>query len=74
MSISADRFAAEEMFQTFDPYQSKQQRVTVFREQCAGCGFEPESQMALKRCPKCGSTHFEMFTLPGSILSNADRY
>ncbi|MEM8873388.1 MAG: hypothetical protein AAGD32_03925 [Planctomycetota bacterium] len=73
MSISSDRFAAEEVFQTFDPHRITSARVSVFHEQCADCGWEPEKGKTVKRCTKCGSVHFETFTLPGSILANADR-
>ncbi|MEM6313118.1 MAG: hypothetical protein AAF743_03480 [Planctomycetota bacterium] len=74
MSISSDRFAAEAMFETFDPYQPRTTRVSVFRVQCADCGWEPPEKKPAKRCTKCGSQHFETFTLPGSILANAERY
>ena len=75
MSISQDRFAAEGHFATYDPYRPQQQRVDIFRTQCADCGHEPEDpSQPPRRCPKCRCGQWERFTLPGSILQNAERY
>ncbi len=75
MSISNDRFAAEGLHLTYDPYEPVIQRVSVFQTQCRNCGFEPENAVSPPRnCPKCRSTSWERFALPGSILRNSERY
>ena len=75
MSISQDRFTAEDLFETYDPFRPDAARIAVFRVQCGTCGHEPEDPMSPPRkCPKCHERHWERFTLPGSILDNAERY
>ena len=75
MSIGNDRFAAEGLHLTYDPYTPAVQRVTVFQMQCRNCGFEPEDPVTPpKVCPKCRGNAWERFALPGSILRNSERY
>lgn len=75
MSISTDSFAAEGLHLTYDPYDSGEQRVAIFQTQCRCCGFEPEDPVSPPRtCPKCSSTSWTRYTLPGSILRNSERY
>ena len=75
MSISNDRFAAEGLHQTYDPYEPTVQRVAIFMTQCRSCGYEPTDTVTPpKCCPKCRSSSWERFALPGSILRNSERY
>ncbi len=75
MSIGADAFAATGLHPTFDPYEPTVERLTVHQTQCRSCGNEPADPLSPpRRCPKCGSTSWERFALPGSILKNSIRY
>jgi predicted Zn-ribbon and HTH transcriptional regulator len=75
MSISNERFAAEGLHLTYDPYEPTERRIAVFQMQCRSCGYEPEDAVTPpKTCPKCRSTSWERFALPGSILANSERY
>ncbi len=75
MPISNDRFAAEGLHLTYDPYEPTEHRIAVFQLQCRSCGFEPEDSVTPPRqCPKCRSNAWERFALPGSILRNSERY
>ena len=75
MSISTDRFAAEGLHLTYDPYDAGPSRVDIFQTQCRSCGFEPENTVTPpKVCPKCRSNSWERYALPGSILRNSERY
>lgn len=75
MSIGADAFSSKGLHQTFDPYESTQTRIAVHQTQCRSCGYEPEDAVSPPAsCPKCRSTSWERFALPGSILRNSTRY
>lgn len=75
MSISTDSFAAEGLHLTYDPYDAGERRVAIFQTQCRCCGFEPEDAVSPPRaCPKCSSTAWSRYALPGSILRNSERY
>ena len=46
-----------------------------YRMQCRACGFEPlDASIAPLRCPKCATTSWERYTIPGSLLMDADYY
>jgi|GEM_PF-1113510 hypothetical protein len=74
MSIAADRFAAEGMFPTIDPYNPGSPPVSVFFLQCRCCGFEVDNvaEMPRSRCPKCQSQGWERIIRPGSALRVMD--
>ncbi len=75
MSIGINAFEAQGSFATFDPYFEESERVAIFTLQCASCGDEPEDAVSPpRRCVKCGSTAFERFIRPGSILQNSERF
>lgn len=74
MSISMERFAAQGLFPTFDPYQQDSAGPQMFGVLCRRCGYEPEDRLVLpRRCPKCGGESFERFPLPGALLAQAIR-
>ena len=75
MTIGNDRFGAIGQFPSFDPYQQAANRVRVFQLYCRHCGYEcSDAASNPEICPKCFSAAWERFVLPGSILTNADRY
>jgi len=75
MSIAMDRFASQGLFPTLSPVYVAEPRVSMFYVQCRSCGFEPDVHGSTpKTCPKCGSTGWERFNRPGSLLANADRF
>ena len=75
MSIGADAFAAKGLHQTIDPYEPAELRIAIHQTQCRNCGFEPADPVTPpSHCPKCRSTSWERFALPGSILRNSTRY
>lgn len=74
MSISVERFRAQGLFPTFDPYLQKSSGPQMFGVSCRCCGYEPEDRLILpRRCPKCGGESFERFPLPGALLAQAIR-
>ena len=48
MSISNERFAAEGLHLTYDPYEPTERRIAVFQMQCRSCGYEPEDDSEVK--------------------------
>ena len=75
MPISTERFASQGLHLTYDPYESVEQRISVFHTQCRRCGYEPEDLVTPPSvCPKCYSNAWERFAIPGSLLRNSQRY
>ncbi|MGD1277118.1 MAG: hypothetical protein ABR964_07845 [Tepidisphaeraceae bacterium] len=75
MSISMERFAFKGHFATHDPNPKSCASRAVFGLECHCCGYEPpDPVVAPTICPKCQSTSWERFVIPGSILKNARRY
>ncbi len=75
MSIGTDRFGAQGLFLTFDPYQHEAPPLaSVFALQCRFCGFELADPADSPRhaCPKCHCNAWEHFVRPGSLLQRAD--
>jgi len=74
MSIAVERFAAEKMYLTYDPYAEDSGEVSVFCLQCRHCGFEIDdvAHTPHEVCPKCHGNAWERFVRPGSLLRVAD--
>lgn len=74
MPISVDRFEAQGLFPTYNPFGRSGKPVSMFQVQCCNCGWEPNDIVLPKVCPKCHGSSFERFARPGSILENANRF
>ena len=75
MSIAIDKFAAQDLFPTFDPHRRQTTHgAMVFGLQCRRCGYEVDdvAQAPHTVCPKCHGDSWERFVRPGSLLQVMD--
>ena len=74
MSISMERFGLQERT---DESAGLPKPLFPYRVECRACGFEPRIEgigepVTPMICPKCAARAWERYTIPGSLLIDAD--
>jgi rubrerythrin len=75
MSIAMDHYESDERQRETRVWSGLRGPVFPYRFECRTCGYGPPDGIAApKQCPKCFASGWERFALPGSLLTNIDRY
>lgn len=70
MPVSAERFASEGHFPSYDPVTAGSRPTAMTKLECRCCGYEPNNTVvAPVRCPKCHASCWQRFSIPGSLLA-----